>query len=392
MANMMIHWLGAGLASVPGLRRLVERGHRVTLWERDETRAMAAVEGLVGDYIIGKADDGALEAALRTGDIVISMLPAGMHVAIARLCLEKGAHFVSSSYISAEMRGLDNEAKSKGLTFINEVGLDPGIDHLLAHKLIADYKNSPVFDPANSHDFTSLCGGFPAITNDFRYKFSWSPMGVLTALKNQARAIIDGKSETVLRPWHAIERVDVALAHGYEAFESYPNRDSLPFMADYGIDERWSVERFIRGTLRLDGWAMAWKDIFALLETDEIDETKLADLSRTLWSEHAYGPDEEDRVVLTVALKASRNGQTLWHRELSLDSKGSGATSAMARLVSTPVSLAAEAILEHKLSPGVQAAPSNVDIATGWLDEIARRGDPVHTIDHMQMHHRTAAE
>ncbi len=104
------------------------------------------------------------------------MLPANMHMEIALLCLEAKAHFVSSSYVSPEMAALDEEVKASGLCFVNEVGLDPGgLDHLLAHLLMNDYKSSAVFDPSNSHDFRSYCGGFPAVANAFKYKFSWSP-------------------------------------------------------------------------------------------------------------------------------------------------------------------------------------------------------------------------
>ena len=118
-----------------------------------------------------------------------------------------------------------------------------------------DYRHSAQFDPANEHDFQSFCGGFPAIANDFKYKFSWSPVGVLLALKSPARAH-SGRQAGSTSPMHGMPSRLTALISrgGYETFQSYPNRNSLDFMAEYGFTSDWNVQRFVRGTLRLDGW------------------------------------------------------------------------------------------------------------------------------------------
>ncbi|WP_316859464.1 saccharopine dehydrogenase family protein [uncultured Cohaesibacter sp.] len=389
-----IHWLGAGLASVPGIRRIIAKDYRICLWERDLRKAEEATKGLEGNFDIRMASDDDLAAVIAPGDILVSMLPASMHVKYAKLCLAKKAHFVSSSYISPEMADLDAKARQEGLTFINEVGLDPGIDHLLAHLLLDDYRNSPYFDPENDHDFQSYCGGFPAIANDFKYKFSWSPLGVLKALKSPAQAISDGKVVQIDKPWHAVKDYFVETAGSVEKFQSYPNRDSLPFMHHYGFDESWSVKQFVRGTLRLDGWAEAWKDIFDTIDTTEADEVeeKLGLLSDRLWSDHAYDLGEFDRVVLCVELKVSRDGITLWHKSKSIDSLGTRHSSAMARLVSITVSLATEAILKGELEAGVQAAPSDPSVIRSWIEKIAELGDLVHHTDHCMQARIIAAE
>ena len=122
-----IHWCGTGLSSGPGLRRLIESGHKVVVWNRTVSKAQEVVGTLTTDIRPYTLD--ALTAALEPGDIAISMLPADQHVGIAKACLAKGANFVSSSYIAPEMRALDPEFKAKGLVSVNEVGLDPGIDH-----------------------------------------------------------------------------------------------------------------------------------------------------------------------------------------------------------------------------------------------------------------------
>nr|WP_319516977.1 saccharopine dehydrogenase C-terminal domain-containing protein [uncultured Cohaesibacter sp.] len=389
-----IHWLGAGLASVPGIRRLVAKDYPVNLWEQDLEKAKAATKGLTGNVTLHKADNDELAKAIAAGDIVVSMLPASMHLNIAKLCLEKGANFVSSSYISPEMAELDAKAKDKGLIFINEVGLDPGIDHLLSHLLIEDYKASPQFSPDNEHDYQSYCGGFPAIANDFTYKFSWSPLGVLKALKNPAKAIVEGKEIDIAKPWDAVKSYDVALAEGMETFQSYPNRNSVVFMPHYGISEDWNMKRFVRGTLRLNGWAEAWKDIFNTIETTAADkvDAELGPLSDKLWADYRYEDGEFDRVVLTVELKVMRNGITIWHKAKSMDSVGTRHASAMARLVSNTVSLATEAAFKGKLKPGVQAAPADPAVIREWLETISELGDAVHHTDYCVQSRIIAAE
>nr|WP_321444749.1 saccharopine dehydrogenase family protein [uncultured Cohaesibacter sp.] len=384
MAN--IHWLGAGLSSVPGIRRLIEHGRPVTLWNRTVEKAEAATKGLSGKFSIKAFSLDALADDVIAGDVVISMLPATMHLQIAELCLSKQAHFVSSSYISPEMEALDDQAKSEELCFVNEVGLDPGLDHLLAHLLMADYRASKAFDPANSHEFRSYCGGFPAKANDFRYKFSWSPLGVLKALKSPAKAILGGEVVTTQKPWDAISDFTVGLPTGPETFQSYPNRDSLPFMDQYGFESDWSVNTFVRGTLRLNGWSDAWSGIFKFVEEEALGpdgEAKLAALSDQLWTDHAYDEGEPDRVVLVVDLKASKDGEVVWHKDYVLDAKGGEDFSAMARLVSIPVSLAVEAVLDGELPKGVQAAPSSPAIIHRWFEALQVQGDEFHLSEHV---------
>ena len=381
-----IHWLGAGLSSVPGIRRLISKNHKITLWNRTLSKAEAATEGLCGSFGVKEFTLDALRTALKPGDVAVSMLPATMHLQIAELCLEKGAHFVSSSYVSPEMAALYEKAKAKGLTFVNEVGLDPGLDHLLAHLLMSDYKASDAYDPSNSHEFRSFCGGFPAVANDFRYKFSWSPLGVLKALKSPAKAIMGGKEVNTQKPWDAISDYSANLPGGAEVFQSYPNRDSLPFMQAYGMGSDWNVHTFVRGTLRLDGWSDAWADIFNFVENELAGpdgDAKLAAMSEQLWTDYAYDEGEPDRVVLVVELKASKDGKIVWHKDYALDSRGDKNFSAMARLVSITVSLAVETVLEGGLPAGVSAAPSDPTTIHRWFEEIKAHGDEFHLTEHV---------
>jgi saccharopine dehydrogenase (NADP+, L-glutamate forming) len=381
---MTIHWCGTGLSAIPGLRRLIEAGHEVTVWNRSADKARKAVGDLTDR--IHAFDMAALSDAMAKGDVVVSMLPADWHVALAKLCLEKDAHFVSSSYIAPEMRALDDAFRDKGLCSVNEVGLDPGIDHLMAHHLVAEYRASDAYDAGNDISFLSYCGGVPKIANAFRYKFSWSPLGVLKALRSPSRSIRNFSELRVDRPWNALSSYDAPLPTP-ETFEVYPNRDSVPFMADYRFDPAWPVKDFVRGTLRLNGWSEAWADVFAEIETLSGPEgdARLKEMSDQFWSENAYDEGEPDRVVLCVELKAEKNGQTIWHKSYVMDTWGDARGTAMARLVSVPVSLAVEAVLAREIPVGVSAAPHEPRLVERWMGEIGKLAQHVQIVD------RTAA-
>lgn len=380
---MTIHWCGTGLSAIPGLRRLLQAGREVTVWERAPDKARALVGDLTGR--IEAFTPGALAGAVAPGDVVVSMLPADMHLTLADICLAQGAHFVSSSYISPGMRALDDAARAKGLRFVNEVGLDPGIDHLMAHALVEDYRRAPACDADNALSFLSYCGGVPKIPNAFRYKFSWSPLGVLKALRSPSRSIRHWSTLEVARPWEAIGRYTAPLPQP-EVFEVYPNRDSLPFIAQYRFDPAWKVRDFVRGTLRLNGWAEAWAPIFAEIETLQgpEGEARLREMSDRLWQENAYEPGEPDRVILVVDLKAERDGTVVWHQSHILDASGDARGTAMARLVSTPVALAVEAVLERQIPAGVSAAPHDPALIARWLAEVDRQSGVFRRVDHLK--------
>jgi saccharopine dehydrogenase (NADP+, L-glutamate forming) len=335
----------------------------------------------VGDITddIRAMESGAAEAALQPGDIVVSMLPATMHLDLARTCVTRGAHFVSSSYITPEMRALDAAAHEAGVSIVGEVGLDPGIDHLMAHDLVAAYRASKHYDRDNVLSFTSHCGGVPARPNAFRYKFSWSPLGVLRALMTPARSIRDYSELRVAHPWDAVQSYTAPLRQP-EVFEVYPNRDSLPFREDYRFDPGWKVKEFVRGTLRLNGWSEAWSDIFDELATNP-SEARLTALSDELWKAYPLEAGEADRVVLCVSLKAEKAGVPVWHRTWVLDAEGDVRGSAMARLVSGTVSLAVEAIMAREIPVGLHSAPSDPRLVTRWLEETGHQAQYMRLVD-----------
>ncbi|MFA9229685.1 MAG: saccharopine dehydrogenase family protein [Microgenomates group bacterium] len=376
-----IHWCGTGLSSGPGLRRLIEADHKVVVWNRTVEKAREAVGDLTQDIRAYSLE--ALSAALEPGDLAISMLPADQHVLIAKACLAKGAHFVSSSYIAPEMRELDAAFRAKGLVSVNEVGLDPGIDHLMAHDLVARYRASKGYHADNVLSFFSYCGGVPKIPNPFRYKFSWAPVGVLKALRSPSRSLRDFSELRVARPWDAITSYDAPLPVA-ESFEVYPNRDSYPFIEDYQFDPAWKLRDFVRGTIRLNGWAEAWSPVFREIETlsGPQGDARLAEMAEGFLKENAYAPGEPDRVVLFVTLKAEREGRVVFHETWAMDAWGDARGTAMGRLVSVPVSLAVESVLAGEISAGVHAAPHDPRLINKWMAEITKLVQYLQRIQH----------
>lgn len=382
---MTLHWCGTGLSSVPGLRRLLEGGHDVVVWNRTVDKAREAVGDIATD--IRAFSMQALADALQPGDVAISMLPADQHVPIAQLCLEKGANFVSSSYIAPEMRALDPMFRDKGLVSLNEIGLDPGIDHLMAHDLVARYRASAGYHANNVLSFTSYCGGVPKEPNAFRYKFSWAPAGVLKALRSPSRSVRNFSELRVSRPWDAITAYDAPLPQP-ETFEVYPNRDSLPFVEDYRFDPEWKLRDFVRGTIRLNGWADAWAPIFAEIEglegstPAEIDAALTA-RANALLKDNSYAPGEPDRVVLFVSLKAERDGAPVFHETWAMDASGDARGTAMGRLVSVPVSLGVEAVVSRDVPAGVHPAPHDPKLISAWMDQVQGLVQYLDRVDHL---------
>ena len=173
-----IHWLGAGLSSIPGIRRIASQDLPLTVWNRTLSKAENSISHVKSPHIKDKKFDILeLEESINPGDIVVSQLAANMHPDIANLCFKKKCNFASTSYISNEIQKLNYEVKKLGLIFINEVGLDPGIDHFFSHLLVQKLKDQNFKNI--SVNYKSYCGGVPALANDFKYKFSWSPVGVI---------------------------------------------------------------------------------------------------------------------------------------------------------------------------------------------------------------------
>jgi saccharopine dehydrogenase (NADP+, L-glutamate forming) len=353
-----IHWLGSGLSSIPGIRRLASNNYNLTVWNRTLSKAEKSIDHVKTDNVSAKTFNiNEIADKVEQGDIIVSQLTASMHLDIAKICLEKKCHFVTTSYLAPDIKNLNEEAVAQNLIFINEVGLDPGIDHFFSHLLVQELKSLNLNDLSVS--YKSYCGGIPAVPNDFKYKFSWSPVGVIKALNSPAKFIQHFEEKLVSQPYKEVKNYLI----NNENFEAYPNRDSLPYIEEYLFSPEWKIKEFVRGTLRLNGWTLAWKEIFNMLEKQDANiEEQIQQKSDELWNSYRYDKDEEDRVVLWVNLEAEQQDKKVFSSTYQLDEKGSGENTAMAKLVSITLSAAVDLMLQNKLQPGVQAAPSNKHI------------------------------
>jgi saccharopine dehydrogenase-like NADP-dependent oxidoreductase len=243
--------LGAGLVSRPLVSHLAGFPDiALTVGDLDGAKA-AKVLGAHerGRAIATSLDDAALAACVAEADLVVSLLPYTLHVKVAMAAIAHRVPLITTSYVSAGMRALDGAAREAGVLVLNEIGLDPGLDHMSAMRAIGKITD----DGSRLTSFRSCCGGFPAPeanTNSWGYKFSWSPRGVLAAGLNAARWLEDGRIVDV--PGGEIfARVAPYDVPGLGRFEVYPNRDATAYLATYGIA---GVHTMFRGTLRYPGW------------------------------------------------------------------------------------------------------------------------------------------
>ncbi len=263
--------LGAGLVSRPLVEYLLSKPD-VTLTVA--SRTVSKAKGLVKDHPRGKAvalnvkNDQELEELVRENDLSISLLPYVFHVRVARLCIKHKKDMATTSYVSEEMKKLDNEAREAGIIILNEMGVDPGIDHMSAMKVIHDVERRG----GKVTSFQSYCGGLPAPEandNPFGYKFSWSPRGVLMAGRNNARYLEDGEVVEI-EGKDLFDNFWTLEVPGAGMFEGYPNRDSLSYIDVYGLE---GINTMFRGTLRNLGWCSTLKKMVDLgLVREEIDE------------------------------------------------------------------------------------------------------------------------
>ena len=230
-----------------------------------------------------------LDSIIKSHDVLVSMLPAFMHLPIARRCVQEGKHLVTASYISPEMQALDQEARAKGLVFVNECGVDPGIDHMSTMEILHRLKR----EGAKITSYESFCGGILAPespTNPWAYKFSWNPRNVVLAGSGGAVHFIQ-ESKYKHIPYHQVfRRTEFLEIPGYGRFEGYANRDSLKYQSAYGLN---GVSTMYRGTLRRPGFCRAW-DVFVKLgctddsyPLEQVDKMTHRDFLNTFLAYHS---------------------------------------------------------------------------------------------------------
>lgn len=211
-------------------------------------------------------DKGKLQMLLIDAKLVISLLPAALHIHIAEMCLSNGKHLATASYISDEMKQMAEAVRSHGLVFLNECGLDPGIDHMSAMQMMDAIRN----DGGLISGFESYCGGLMADDSDggnpWKYKFTWNPRNVVVAGQGAPAQYLE-ENQLKLIPYHQLfRRVEPFTIDSYGTLEGYPNRDSLKYREIYNLH---SVRDMIRGTLRKTGYCAAWQVLVDLGMTDD---------------------------------------------------------------------------------------------------------------------------
>lgn len=426
MAKILI--LGAGYVAGPlvdVLHRRAENTLTIASQFQQESEALAADRERIAAVALDVTCPAALSALVASHDLTVSFVPYLFHMNVAEACLEHGKHLVTASYEQAAMKALDAQVQAKGLTFLNEIGLDPGIDHLSAMRIIDEAHA----EGAQIESFVSWCGGLPAPEandNPLGYKFSWAPRAVLLALLNEAHFRRNGENVSLSRDELLPSTAPVTV--GALALEGYPNRNSLNYEAVYGIS---GVKDLLRGTLRYRGFAailqaakqaglldveadprlaagmpaLAWRELIATglslpladLQTrfpfaEPVREAfswlglfgdsavpqagnRLDGFCELLKARLQYAPGERDMVVLHHKFVVRKADGLAKSKTSTLVAYGTpGAYTAMAKTVGIPAALAAQAILDGEISRRGVILPVTADVYEPLLEGLAREG------------------
>ena len=301
--------LGAGLVVKPLADYLLDRaGYRVLM----ATRTVARAEVIIAGHSNGRAlawtteDLEGLEGIVRESDLVVSMIPPTLHIPVAEACLRNGKPLVTTSYINPQMQALDEQAKKNGVLLLNEIGEDPGMDHMGAKQMIDEV----VRKGGRVRSLTSYGAGLPSFEsnrNPMGYKFSWSPRGVMMAAQTAAAYLKNG--EVVEVP--AAELFDhhwLVDIEGLGSFETYPNRSSLRYLSHFGLDGKASL---YRGLLRFVGWCSTMKSLIALNLLDGTKDRDFAGLSYREFTASSMGKPRGDREDVAAFLGLSLKSDTM---------------------------------------------------------------------------------
>ena len=254
---------------------------------------------------------------IEKADIVISMLPAHLHIEVAKDCIVYKKHMVTASYVSEAMLDLDAAAKQNNLVFMNEIGLDPGIDHMSAMKVIDEIREKG----GKMILFESFCGGLVAPESDnnlWNYKFTWAPRNVVLAGQGGAAKFIQEGTYKYI-PYHKVfRRTEFLEVEGYGRFEGYANRDSLKYRSVYGLDD---VLTLYRGTIRRVGYSKAWNMFVQLGMTDDsytIDNSETISYREFTNLFLPYHPTDSVEIKLRLNLGIDQD-DIMWDKLVELD-------------------------------------------------------------------------
>lgn len=423
--------LGAGMVAKPMIDYLLEDGGIELVVA---SRTVSKAEKIINKHKNGRAvqlladDDKRLNELIGSVDIAVSLLPYTYHVKVAKICLNHGISLVTTSYVSLQMQELDKEAIANGILILNEIGLDPGIDHMSAMRIINEVRSRGGY----VEEFRSYCGGLPAPEandNPWGYKFSWSPRGVLMAGRNDAKYL--KKSELIEIEGKNLFKNHSPIKIGKLELETYPNRNSLPYKKLYGIDKAKTV---YRGTLRYPGWCrtmlvvselglltetemnrlniesyinilrkilkidqnidpreyiaglykirpddeiikkLAWLNIFSDKKFKEESTTPLDFLSMLTLEKMKYQPGDRDMIILYHDFLAKFPDHQEKITSTLIDYGIPNGDSSMSRTVSLPAAIAVKLILNNQITETGVRIPVEEEIYHPVLDELENLG------------------
>ncbi|GAA4314943.1 saccharopine dehydrogenase family protein [Nibribacter koreensis] len=435
MKNILL--LGAGRSASVLIEYLVANAVKET-WllaigdvRVDHLPASVLTNPLVRAFTFDVHDVAQREEEISQADVVISMLPALFHPLVATTCLEKGRHLVTASYVPEDIKQLHAQAQEKGLTFLMECGLDPGIDHMSAMQIIHHLQSQG----ATITSFKSFTGGLMAPesdTNPWHYKFTWNPRNVILAGQSTAKYIENGSYKYIPYP-RLFSRTETFHVEGYGHFDGYANRDSLSYREPYGLQE---IPTMLRGTLRRPGYCQAWQvlvqlglpdDTYFLDNPQEMTYRELVESFLPAGNEHAplreriadyvgIAPDareldmiewtgllEDEPIAMMTATPAQALEKLLTQKwqlspgdkdmivmlhlfEYELDGQKQKLTSslvvlgddevhtAMAKTVGLPVGIATKLLLHGSLKQTGVVVPLQADLYTAILKELQPYG------------------
>lgn len=429
--------LGAGLSASTLIKYLLSHAEENNWQLRVVDQSLDLVEFKLAGHPCGVAlsfnalDRNERWEELKNADLVISMLPARFHLEIAKDCLELKKNLITPSYVSPEMRVLNDEVQNAGLIFMNEIGVDPGIDHMSAMKIIDSIRNQG----GVISGFKSYCGGLMAPesdTNPWNYKFTWNPRNVVLAAQGGTARYIDQHQYKYIPYTQVFNRLDTIAVEGYGEFEGYANRDSLSYRAIYGLEE---IPTMYRGTLRKDGFCKAWNvfvqlgltdDSFVLQDSENLtprsfinaflpfdealsveekwanaceklgvndlhkfewldlfdssvkiglkDATPAQILEKILVNKWVLEPHDKDMLVMVHQFTYLLNGEQRFIESSMVNIGDDPVHTAMSKTVGYPVGICAKLILQEKISQRGVLLPTKPEIYNPILDELEGLG------------------
>ncbi len=312
MKNILL--LGAGQSASTLIQYLLKlhdtKGWQIAIGDVNEELANKKGEGKARGFAFNVTNQAQLEDEVGKVDLVISMLPARFHISVAKACLKLSKHLVTASYVNDEMRALDAEAKKKGLVFLNECGLDPGMDHMSAMQVI-----DRIREKGNELiGFESFTGGLLAPSDDdnpWKYKFTWNPRNVVLAGQGVVKFIQEGRYKFI--PYHRLfRRTEIVHIPKYGEFEGYANRDSLQYLDVYKLR---GIKTLYRGTFRRPGYSMAWNIFVQLGATD--DSYQMEDVATMTHRQFinsflSYNPHDSVELKLAHYLNLDMQGDIMY--------------------------------------------------------------------------------